>query len=146
MQQLCRRTPMSKCDCSKDANFIEIALWHGCSLVNLLHIFRTPLPKSTSGWLLLILTLCIQNPAKHLRWSLLRKWLIVFTCLTGLGNYMFKVRNENIRFNPLSADPGKWSTHSNNSSTIWTLENLHPFFLSAEKLYVLIRRNGVIAI
>ena len=109
MQQLYRRAPISKCDFSKDANFIEITLWHGCSLVNLLHIFRTPLPKSTSGWLLLILTLCIQNPAKHLRWSLLRKWLIVFRCLTGLGNYMFKVRNENIRSNPLSADPGKWS-------------------------------------
>ena len=109
MQQLYRRAPISKCDFSKDANFIEITLWHGCSLVNLLHIFRTPLPKSTTGWLLLILTLCIQNPAKHLRWSLLRKWLIVFRCLTGLGNYMFKVRNENIRFNPLSADPGKWS-------------------------------------
>ena len=26
-------------------NFIEIALRHGCSLVNLLHVFRTPFPK-----------------------------------------------------------------------------------------------------
>ena len=34
-------------------NFIEITLWHGCSPVNLLHIFRTPFLKSTSGWLLL---------------------------------------------------------------------------------------------
>ena len=34
-------------------NFIEIALWHGCSLVNLLHIFRTSFLKNTSGWLLL---------------------------------------------------------------------------------------------
>ena len=34
-------------------NFIEITLWHGRSLVNLLHIFRTPFPKNTSGWLLL---------------------------------------------------------------------------------------------
>ena len=34
-------------------NFIEIALRHGCSPVNLLHIFRTPFPKNTSGWLLL---------------------------------------------------------------------------------------------
>ena len=34
-------------------NFIEIALRHGCSPVNLRHIFRTPLPKNTSGWLLL---------------------------------------------------------------------------------------------
>ena len=35
------------------SNFIETALRHGCSLVNLLHIFRTPLLKNTSGWLLL---------------------------------------------------------------------------------------------
>ena len=34
-------------------NFIEIALRHGCSPVNLLHIFRTPFLKNTSGWLLL---------------------------------------------------------------------------------------------
>ena len=35
------------------SNFIEITLRHGCSPVNLLHIFRTPLPMNTSGWLLL---------------------------------------------------------------------------------------------
>ena len=29
-------------------NFIEIAIWHGCSPVNLLHIFRTTFPKNTS--------------------------------------------------------------------------------------------------
>ena len=34
-------------------NFIEIALCHGCSPVNLLHILRTPFPRNTSGWLLL---------------------------------------------------------------------------------------------
>ena len=28
-------------------------LRHACSPVNLLHIFRTPFPKNTSGWLLL---------------------------------------------------------------------------------------------
>ena len=31
---------------------IEIALRHGCSPVNLLHIFRTSFPRNTSGWLL----------------------------------------------------------------------------------------------
>ena len=31
------------------SNFTEIALRHGCSPVNLLHIFRTPFPKKTSG-------------------------------------------------------------------------------------------------
>ena len=34
-------------------NFIEIALRHGCSSVNLLHIFRTPFPRNTSERLLL---------------------------------------------------------------------------------------------
>ena len=35
------------------SNVIEIGLRYGCSPVNLLHIFRTPFPKNTSGWLLL---------------------------------------------------------------------------------------------
>ena len=34
-------------------NFIEITLWHACSPVNLLHYFRTPFNKKTSGRLLL---------------------------------------------------------------------------------------------
>ena len=34
-------------------NFIEIALRHGCSPVNLLHIFRKTFLKNTSRWLLL---------------------------------------------------------------------------------------------
>ena len=33
-------------------NFIEITLRHGFPPVNLLHIFRTPFLKNTSGWLL----------------------------------------------------------------------------------------------
>ena len=32
---------------------IEITLQHGCSPVDLLHIFRTPFPGNTSEWLLL---------------------------------------------------------------------------------------------
>ena len=42
---------MAKCDFN--CNFIEIVLRHGCSPVNLLHIFRTPILKNTSGRLLL---------------------------------------------------------------------------------------------
>ena len=34
------------------SNFIEITPWHRCSPVNLLHIFRTPFLRNTSGWLL----------------------------------------------------------------------------------------------
>ena len=35
-------------------NLIEIKIQHGCSSVNLLHIFRTTFPKNTSGRLLLV--------------------------------------------------------------------------------------------
>ena len=35
------------------SSFIETALQHGCFPVNLMHIFRTPFPKNTSGGLLL---------------------------------------------------------------------------------------------
>ena len=35
------------------SNFIETTLRHGCSSMNLLHIFRTPFYKSTYGGLLL---------------------------------------------------------------------------------------------
>ena len=42
VKQIYRKTLMPKCD---------FTLWHGCSLVNLLH--RTPFLKSISGWLLL---------------------------------------------------------------------------------------------
>ena len=36
-------------------NFIEIILWHGCSLVNLLHIFRTPILNSLNTKVAIIL-------------------------------------------------------------------------------------------
>ena len=35
------------------SNLIKTTLQHECSPVNLLHIFRTPFPQNTSGWLLL---------------------------------------------------------------------------------------------
>ena len=42
-------------------NFIEIALRHGCSLVNLLHIFRTPFSRNSSECLLLCISQNISN-------------------------------------------------------------------------------------
>ena len=54
MQQIYRRTLMPKSDFNKvEKQLIEIALRHGCSPVNLLHVFRTSFPRSTSWWLLL---------------------------------------------------------------------------------------------
>ena len=61
---------MPKCDFNKVAsnfieiklrhfasNFIEIALRHGRSPLNLLHIFRTAIPKNTSARLLLYVSM-----------------------------------------------------------------------------------------
>ena len=59
MLQIYQRTPMPKCDFNKNAK--QIALLHGCSHVNLLHIFRTPFPKNTSGGLLLHITYWYQR-------------------------------------------------------------------------------------
>ena len=53
-QWSCRTTPSSPATEQLLCNFIiEIALWHGCSPVNLLHIFRALFPKSNSAGLLL---------------------------------------------------------------------------------------------
>ena len=41
--------------------FIDTALRHGCSPVNLLHIFRTLFHKNTSGWLLVSSAKCIMS-------------------------------------------------------------------------------------
>ena len=47
-------------------NFIEIALRHGCSPANLLHIFRTPFSRKTSGWLLLNLVTIMDDNSLRL--------------------------------------------------------------------------------
>ena len=45
VEQPCRKVVSIKLQNS----FIEITLWHGCSSVNLVHIFRTPFLKNTFG-------------------------------------------------------------------------------------------------
>ena len=56
IQQIYRRTPMPKCDFNKvEITLIEITLRHGCSPVNLRHIFRIAFLKNSSGRLLLFL-------------------------------------------------------------------------------------------
>ena len=59
MQQIYRRTPMPKCDFNKvESCFATLLKSHFVMgvPVNLLHIFRTPFPRNTSGWLLLFIS------------------------------------------------------------------------------------------
>ena len=53
MQQIYRRHPCRSAILIKLQSFLEIALRHGCSPVNLLHIFWTSFTKNTSSQLLL---------------------------------------------------------------------------------------------
>ena len=49
------------------SNLIEIALRHGCSPINLLHIFRTPFTKNTSGRPLLLFSYIFEM-LKKCKW------------------------------------------------------------------------------
>ena len=57
IQQIYRRASMPKCDFNKVALQFCFTLRHGCSPVNLLHIFRIHFPKNKYGRLLLSLNL-----------------------------------------------------------------------------------------
>ena len=87
----CRSVISIKLHC----NFIEIALWLGCSPVNLLHIFRIPFPRNTFGWLLLIILLSIlyykQDHQKPKHYFADKKYDVIFISL-------------NIRLNLLKVD------------------------------------------
>ena len=66
------------------SNFIEIRLWHGCSPVNLLHIFRTSFPKNTFGRLL----------ASD---QILCHYLMIFMPFIGLQTFKVKVGLSRLR-------------------------------------------------
>ena len=58
---------MPKCHFNKKCK----ARWHGCPLVNLLYIFRTPFSKNTYGGLLLALLQRISSNCANLQTWLL---------------------------------------------------------------------------
>ena len=57
-------------------NFIEITLWHGCSTVNLLHIFRACFPENSCEGLLLEL-----NGKQYFTCNSLLNWSILVRIL-----------------------------------------------------------------
>ena len=66
------------------SNFIQIALWHGCTFVNLLHILIASFPKNTSEGLLL---------NWYVELSILKRkgWFHKFFLLTALSMLFFFV-------------------------------------------------------
>ena len=107
---------MPKCDFNKVAllcNFIEIALLHGCSPVNLLHIFRTPFLKNTSGGLRLtfiILGNCFKD--RCIREAILESNSSILS-----GNSRYKLTlNVNGELDIHCATQQIWSTNTVNSN------------------------------
>ena len=106
------------------SNFIEITLRYGCCPVNLLHIFRTPFLKNTSGRLLpyhvnttfwdfiIFLTKVIYSSVWHLwfKFSLLFK--LHFTCFKYFMVWLL---------NYISLNLGSWVP--NPGSVSWFLVN-----------------------
>ena len=76
------------------SKFIQIARRHECPPVNLLHIFRTPFPRNTSGWLLLwLLTPFVTLKYLHNTYfSVLPHCFIIMllSCLSNFTEVCFK--------------------------------------------------------
>ena len=70
------------------SSFIEITLQHRCSPVNLVHVFRTPFTKNTSGWLLLLKLPPTKLESSFFIWGFfrfLRMFFIARNLLYGLA-------------------------------------------------------------
>ena len=79
-------------------NFIEITLRRGCSHINLLHIFRTPLSKNTSWWLLLKISSLkvLENSQENdLKRTVPRRGPAITLKLNPANIYLFTVNNRN---------------------------------------------------
>ena len=63
-----------RCESEVLCKFIEIAFWHGCSSINLLHILSTIFPKNTSGELFLFF---LRKEAEFLKKVSLKKLLML---------------------------------------------------------------------
>ena len=65
-------------------NFIEIALRHGCSPVNLLNIFRTHFYKNTSEWVLLVLSVLYKIGLVHSFFMLLFRFFKIYSSMENV--------------------------------------------------------------
>ena len=108
--------------------FIEIALRHGCSPVNLLHIFRTPFPRNAFGGLLLD----IVKP--------FCKYLCILPLIQNIklqqGKFMWKLNSHNLPnclLNKISLIRNQAINNANQQKTNYTiLQNYHWKYVCTE--------------
>ena len=110
-ESLCRRAISIKLQ----SNSIEITLRHRCSLVNLLHNFRTPFSENTSGGLLLQVFFI---------WSIYQGWKQTFMkkiCSNNVKSLLFKrslFSNPDLTKRNLNPDLTKWNHELGDYKTI----------------------------
>ena len=93
MQQIYKRTPMTKCDFNKVAKSLywnRTSAW--VSPVNLPPIFRTPFPRNTSGWLRLCSTLWL-----YLHQAFTRELLYCY-CVTDFWTVEYRMAFVKLRY------------------------------------------------
>ena len=96
-------TPIPKCDL-RDS---EITLWHRCSPVNLLYIFRTPFLKNTSGWLLFknLQFLCNAEKTRLFMFTWLPNWSFIVISLESNIRGRCKAYRTKLKNGPMTHDP-----------------------------------------
>ena len=125
MQQIYSRTPVPNCDFNKVSR-------HGCSPVNLLHIYRTSFPKNTS-WLMFLNSLVGLSS-----WALLLPYWIqlshILSCFTLLNQWKTEEPLNNTELSYTA-----WKVSKYGPSKTPYLENFHTVLLNPTWLC---RRNS----
>ena len=106
-------------------NFIVITLRHGCSPVNLPHVFRTPFLKRTFGWLLLKLWIVLLQALKKKSsdWGKRIDWFEKFikkSVLRNFAEFTGKHLCQNLFFN-------KVAVHRSPKTCTWLHEQFRTF-------------------
>ena len=121
------------------SNFIQITLRHGCSLVNLLYIFRTPFPKNTSKGLLLTLSV-VGQPSSTIgscdaNFLFATSFLFVSVFLNHVSGYTIAIIgiDQCVRIEYFMNFKVIWTTRVVLTSCIECLSALHLFFLVSNR-------------
>ena len=104
-------------------NFIEITLRHGCSPVNLLHIFRTPFPRNTSGGLLIssprLLSVTISTDQLLKDWQTVLRVLRVDRQILRMDRRVLRVDRRVLRGDKWVLRVGKWVLRAGEEHYVW---------------------------
>ena len=101
-------------------DLIQISLWHGCSTVHLLLIFRTSFPKNTSEGQLLNISINFDKFHVCSKWTKeMRFWLSIIINLTR-SFFIKKCNDSHAKFTERESPRGKRLTPHLNPRVFWS--------------------------